>query len=87
LILGIVIAFALAKENEHFVARMRRLDRFINQSKVDREALRRMKGEKAAHLSPTPLTIEEAERIYAPNKEEEARELAMARAAMRGIRN
>lgn len=38
------MAYALAKENEDFIERMVRLGRFNNQSKVVREALRRMDG-------------------------------------------
>jgi len=40
----------------------------------------------SAYLNPEPLTKEEATRIYSPNAEADARELAMARAAMRSIR-
>jgi putative addiction module CopG family antidote len=81
------MAFALAKENEAFIVRMLRLGRFNNQSEVVREALRRMEREETSYLNPESLTAEEAARIYAPNPEEDARELAMARGALRSLRN
>ena len=81
------MAFALAKENEVFISRMLRLGRFNNQSEVVREALRRMEREETSYLNPEPLTAEEATRIYAPNAEEDARESAMARDALRSIRH
>lgn len=80
------MAFALAKENEQFINRMLRLGRFNNQSEVVREALRRMEREENSYLNPGPLTEEEAKRIYASNREEDARELSMARAALRSVR-
>jgi putative addiction module CopG family antidote len=81
------MAFALAKEQEEFIGRMVSKGRFSNQSEVVREALRRMEREESSYLNPDPLTPEEAERIYAANPEEDAREVAMASAAMRSIRN
>jgi putative addiction module CopG family antidote len=80
------MAFALAKTNESFIARMIRAGRYNNQSEVVREALRRMERDETSYLNPKPLTEEEAKRIYAPNPEEDARELAMGRAALRSIR-
>ena len=80
------MAFALAKENEAFIARMLRVGRFSNQSEVVREALRRMEREENSYLNPAPLTVAEIERIYGPNPEAEAREMAFATAAMRSIR-
>jgi putative addiction module CopG family antidote len=81
------MALALAKENETFIARMVRTGKFNNQSEVVREALRRMEREESSYLNPQPLTNAEAERIYAANKEEEAREESLARAAIRSIRS
>ena len=80
------MAFALAKDNEKFISRMLRLGKFNNQSEVVREALRRMEREENSYLNPEPLTNQEARRIYAPNSEDDMRELAMTRAAMRSIR-
>jgi putative addiction module CopG family antidote len=75
------VAFALAKENEQFIARMVRQGRFNNQSEVVREALRRMEREELSYLNPPPLTKEQVEAIYAPNPKEEKRELAFVRAS------
>jgi putative addiction module CopG family antidote len=80
------MAFALARENEQFINRMIRLGRFNNQSEVVREALRRMERDENSYLNPEPLTEEEAKRIYAPDPQADARELSMARAALRSVR-
>ena len=77
----------MAKENSAFVKRMLELGRFNNQSEVIREALRRMEREENSYLSPPPLTPEQVEQIYGPNAEAEAREVELASAAMRSIRN
>ena len=80
------MAFALAKENEAFIEKMLRQGRFNNQSEVVREALRRMEREEVSYLNPPPLTPAQAEQIYGPNPEAEARERELGRAAMRSIR-
>ena len=81
------MAFALAKESERFINRMLRSGRFNNQSEIVREALRRMEGEENSYLNPEPFTDDEAKRIYAADAQEDARELSMARAALRSVRN
>src|SRR5436309_15331300 len=80
------MALALAKENENFIRRMLRSGRYNNQSEVVREALRRMERQEPDYLNPPPLTPAQPEEIYRPNPEEEARERAFGRAAMRSIR-
>jgi putative addiction module CopG family antidote len=73
------MAFALAKEQESFIERMVRLGRFNNHSEVVREALRRMEREEVSYLNPPRLTSKEAEKLYGPNPEQEARERSGAR--------
>ncbi len=80
------MAHALAKSNEAFIRRMVRSGRFNNQSEVVREALRRMEKEDLSYLNPPPLTPAQAEEIYGPNPEEEARERAFAIGALRALR-
>jgi putative addiction module CopG family antidote len=80
------MAYALAKENEDFIARMLRLGRFNNQSEVVREALRRMERDEASYLNPPPLTPQQAERIYAPDTKEDARELTFAKGVLKALR-
>ena len=80
------MAFALAKENEGFIARMVRQGRFNNQSEVVREALRRMEREETSYLNPPPLTAEAAARIYAANAQDDQQEIALARKALRSLR-
>lgn len=66
------MAFALAKENEAFLARMISSGRFGNQSEIVREALRRMEREETAYLNPPPMTEEQARQAFAadPNWEQ-----------------
>jgi putative addiction module CopG family antidote len=80
------MAHALTKANEVFLRRMVRSGRFINRGEVVREALRRMEKEEMSYLNPPPLTPAQAEEIYGPNSEEEARERAVGRAASRSVR-
>jgi putative addiction module CopG family antidote len=80
------MAFALARENEQFIARMLRRGRFNNQSEVVREALRRMEREETTHLSPPPLTAAEAERAFERDSDGETQEHAFAAAALAAVR-
>ena len=66
---------------------MLKMGRFNNQSEVIREALRRMEREETSYLNPPALTPEQVEQVYGPNPEAEAREVELAVAAMRSIRN
>lgn len=80
------MAYALAKENEAFIEKMINIGRYNNQSEVVREALRRMEREENSYLNPPPLTEEERRRCFAPNPEEDAKELALGKAAQASIR-
>jgi putative addiction module CopG family antidote len=82
----VLMAFALAKENQAFIERMIELGRFNNQSEVVREALRRMERAESSYLNPVPLSEAEIRQIYGRNPESDNREVALARAAMRSIR-
>lgn len=79
------MAFALAREQQSFIARMVRMGRFNNQSEVVREALRRMAAAETAYLTPPPWSGAEVEQVYGRKKEEE-RERAVGRAAFGAIR-
>ncbi len=48
------MGYALAKEQQRYVARLARSGRFNNQSEVVREAIRRMEREETAYLTPPP---------------------------------
>lgn len=80
------MAFALAKENEAFIARMVRMGRFNNQSEVVREALRRMEQQEVSYLNPSPLTPAELREIYAPDPKEEANEFRRVQASQKALR-
>jgi putative addiction module CopG family antidote len=80
------MAYALAGENEEFIARMIRIGRFSNQSEVVREALRRMEREEASYLNPPPLTQAEAGRCFAPNAAEDRCELEGVNQAAESLR-
>ena len=80
------MAYALAAENEQFIARMIRVGRFSNQSEVVREALRRMEREETSYLNPSPLTEAEARRSFARNPEADQRERQSVRRAANSLR-
>ena len=80
------MAFALAKENEAFVARMLKQGRFNNQSEVVREALRRMERQESSYLNPSPLTERQLHEIYGPNPEADRQEQIAGRTSLNSIR-
>ena len=80
------MAFALAKENEAFIARMLKLGRFNNQSEVVREALRRMEREESAYLNPPPLTEQQLQEIYRPSPQADRQERIAGRTSLKSIR-
>jgi putative addiction module CopG family antidote len=81
------MAFALAKEQTQFIARMIRSGRYNSQSEVVRAALRRLEEEESDYLTPPVLTPVQIERIYGPNAdEEEQRERRFAKAAFSALR-
>jgi putative addiction module CopG family antidote len=80
------MAFALAKENERFIARMIRQGRFSNQSEVVREALRRMERQENSYLNPSPLTEDEIKEVYKSNPQEEELERIAVQSASGSLR-
>lgn len=58
------MGYALAKEQQRFVAGLVRAGRFNNQSEVVREAPRRMEAQDQAYLTPPPLTPAQVAAIY-----------------------
>jgi len=58
------VGYALAREQQRYVARLVRSGRFNNQREVVREAIRRMEREETAYLTPPPLTPTQVEAIY-----------------------
>lgn len=80
------MGYALADENEEFIARMIRVGRFSNQSEVVREALRRMEREEASYLNPPPLSEAEARRAYAPDSPSDRLELRGVKQAADSLR-
>jgi putative addiction module CopG family antidote len=80
------MAFALAKEQREFIARMIRKGRFNSQSEVVRAALRRLEDSESAYLNPPPLTPAQVQSIYGHNGKEEAREQRFGRAAFAAVR-
>lgn len=78
------MALALAPEQKQFVVDMVLTGQFENESEVVNEALRRMAN--LDYLTPPPLTAEQIEGIYGPNREEDERESRVGRAAIASIR-
>ena len=58
------MGYALAREQQRYVARLVRSGRFNNQREVVREAIRRMEREETAYLTRPPLTPTQVEAIY-----------------------
>lgn len=58
------MGYALAKEQQRYIARLVKSGRYNNQSEVVREAIRRMEREETLHLIPPPLTPAQVETIY-----------------------
>jgi putative addiction module CopG family antidote len=80
------MAFALAKEQVQFINRMIRAGRYNNQSEVVRAALRRLEAEESDYLTPPVLTAAQTERIFGPDKTEDARERRFGQAAFAAVR-
>jgi putative addiction module CopG family antidote len=80
------MAFALAKEQTQFIARMIRSGRYNSQSEVVRAALRRLEEEESDYLTPPVLTPAQTERIYGPNAAEAQRENNFGKAAFSALR-
>jgi hypothetical protein len=60
------MGYALAKEQQHFIARLVKSGRFNNQSEAVREAIRRMQRQETDYLMPPPLTPAQVDVIYGP---------------------
>jgi putative addiction module CopG family antidote len=80
------MAFALAKEQILFIQRMIRAGRYNSQSEVVRAALRRLEAEETDYLTPPVLTPAQTERIFGPDREEDARERAFGQGAFAAVR-
>lgn len=80
------MAFALAKEQIQFIGRMIRIGRYNSQSEVVRAALRRLEEEESDYQTPPVLTPAQTERIYGPNRKEDARERSFGQSAFAAVR-
>jgi putative addiction module CopG family antidote len=58
------MGYALAEEQQRYIARLVKSGRFNNQSEVVREALRRMEREETDYLTPPPLAPAQIATIY-----------------------
>ncbi len=61
------MGYALAREQQRYIARLVKSGRFNNQSEVVREAIRRLQREETEYLTPPPLTSSQVEAIYGPD--------------------
>jgi putative addiction module CopG family antidote len=58
------MGYALAREQQEYIARLVKAGKFNNQSEAVREAIRRMQREETDYLAPPPLTPAQVEAIY-----------------------
>lgn len=58
------MGYALAREQQRYIARLVKSGQYHNQSEVVREALRRMERDETDYLLPPPLTPAQVEAIY-----------------------
>lgn len=77
------MGYALAKEQQSYVARLVRTGRFNNQSEAVREAIRRMQAQETEYLTPPPLTAGQVKSIYG---RVDAQERAVAATAFKSFR-
>ena len=77
------MGYALAKEQQSYVARLVKAGRFNNQSEAVREAIRRMQAQETEYLTPPPLTPAQVESIYGRDDKQEAE---VARSAFKSFR-
>lgn len=77
------MGYALAKEQQNYVARLVRTGRFNNQSEAVREAIRRMQSQETEYLTPSPLTAAQVKSIYG---RADAQEPVVAAAAFKSFR-
>ena len=77
------MGYALAKEQQSYVARLVKSGRFNNQSEAVREAIRRMQSQETEYLTPPPLTPAQVESIYGRDDKQESE---VARSAFKSFR-
>ncbi len=77
------MGYALAKEQQDYVARLVKAGRFNNQSEAVREAIRRMQIQETEYLTPPPLSTAQVNFIYGRESRQESR---VARAAFKSFR-
>ncbi len=77
------MGYALAREQQDYVARLVKAGRFNNQSEAVREAIRRMQIQETEYLTPPPLTPAQVKFIYGRENEQES---SVARAAFKSFR-
>jgi putative addiction module CopG family antidote len=77
------MGYALAREQQNYIARLVKSGRFNNQSEVVREAIRRMEHQETAYLTPPPLIPAQVETIYGTEDPQADR---VGRAAFRALR-
>ena len=85
------MGYALAKDQQRFIARLVKAGRFNNQSEAVREAIRRMQRQETDYLTPPPLTPAQVEAIYGPEDKQadtvgRGAFKAMRSAALKGAR-
>ncbi|MDQ2867928.1 MAG: ribbon-helix-helix domain-containing protein [Verrucomicrobiota bacterium] len=77
------MGYALAREQQDYVARLVKTGRFNNQSEAVREAIRRMQIQETEYLTPAPLTPEQVKLIYGCESKQESK---VARTAFKSFR-
>lgn len=77
------MGYALAKEQQRYVANLVKSGRFNNQSEAVREAIRRMQAQETEYLTPPPLTPAQVESIYG---KQDKQEKVVGMAAFRAVR-
>jgi putative addiction module CopG family antidote len=77
------MGYALAKEQQRFIAGLVKAGRFNNQSEAVREAIRRMQRQETDYLTPPPLTSAQVEAIYG---REDAQADTVGRRVFRALR-
>ncbi len=77
------MGYALAQEQQDYVARLVKAGRFNNQSEAVREAIRRMQAQDTEYLTPSPLTQAQVDLVYGRDDKQES---VVAGAAFKSFR-